>query len=87
MEIDERFIKVPIEELTTPEHGYTVYMDNWWVVRDGHVLGWVGRWGGVPTPQCNPNRVVAERMLASMYKGYYLQCFPVAYWPSHRDDV
>lgn len=90
MEVDNRFIKVPLEELTNPQcnHRAEVIADSWWVCKDGHVLGFKLYGPNSrerPTPQCNRDQRVVEKVILSMYEGYKAIYVPVAYWPAHRD--
>lgn len=88
MQIDERFIRVSIEELTTPKSGHVVIADSWWASKDGHVLGFKLYGPGSkerPTPQCNSDRRVAEKVICALYPGYEAVHIPVAYWQPHKD--
>lgn len=88
MNIDNRLVKVSIDEVQEPKYGQSVITDSWWVAKDGHVLGFKPfgpNSKGRPTPQCNRDKRVAEKVLAPMYPGYELVYLPVAYWQAHTD--
>lgn len=77
------FIKISLEEVTTPKEGYECMVDRWWEVRDDCVLGY--KLYGLkskdrPSPQCNPNKKVTEQLIHDGSKAIFL---PVAYWPAN----
>ena len=51
------WVKISIEELTTPKPGYIVHRAAWWAITDdGFALLYKG------SPQCNTNRLIVERI-------------------------
>ena len=88
MVFDKRFVKVSLWDLETPSNSQKVLTDKWWVHKDGHVLGFKlygPRSKDDPSPQCNDNKDVAERLTQKLYPGYDVIFVPVAYWPPRRE--
>ena len=88
MVFDERYIEVSLDELQTPKQGYQTITDSWWCVKDGHVLGFKLYGAGSkerPTPQCNKDKRVVDRVMGKMYPDHEAVHIPVAYWwpPKH----
>lgn len=95
-EIDpDKIIRVPITELEKPRGGLTnIIAEHWWVVEDKgtspcHAIfyrPWEGRGRRhYSYAQANPNKVVAESLLRSLYEplelGFELRLIPVAFVP------
>ena len=77
------YIKVPLERAQTPKQGYRVYLNKWWLVEDGCVLGFKLHDRDHPTPQCNDNKAIIEVSLKR--KPEQTAVFlAVAYWPSQE---
>ncbi|HEY9279519.1 MAG TPA: hypothetical protein VIP51_05535, partial [Eoetvoesiella sp.] len=52
-----KYIAVPIQDITTPRRGATVYTDMWWAVTHDHcVLFYTGGRATQRSPQCNVDR-------------------------------
>lgn len=76
----------PVEKITTDPVGpyVQVIRDSWWVVND---LGEFGMWreGRGVYPQCNSNRVIAER-LCDRKEGEDVRFLPLAFSPIRIED-
>ena len=93
-EIDpDKIIRVPIAELQKPRDGLAkIIVDHWWVVEDKgttpcHAIfyrPWEARGRNhYSYAQANPNKVVAESLLRSLYGSFKfeLRLIPVAFVP------
>lgn len=80
------FIKIPVEEATTPRNGYQCMCDRWWLVEDDCVLGFKLHsdkdW---PAPQCNDNRLLVEKAL-KRNKDQTVVFLPAVFWPREPQD-
>ncbi|MDS1141733.1 hypothetical protein RE432_14930 [Pusillimonas sp. SM2304] len=73
-----KYVAVPVNEITTPQRGTTVYTDMWWAVTDdGCVLFYTGRHPRQRSPQCNVDRRIVEHILPGMATVF----LPVAFVP------
>lgn len=82
------FIMVSLDEVQEPKAGMMVIKDHWWLVEDGHVLGF--KLYGLkskdrPSPQCNTQKSIID--IALKRKPNQEAVFlPVAYWWPHECD-
>lgn len=82
------FIRVSLDEVQEPKNGRMVIKDHWWLVEDGHVLGF--KLYGLkskdrPSPQCNTQKSIID--IALKRKPNQEAVFlPVAYWWPHKCD-
>ena len=75
---------VPQDVITIPRNRHVVLTEAWWATNEnGDVALYYMRPGGVPSPQCNTNRDIAERVgqrvLGERYRG--VVHLPVAFVP------
>ena len=78
------YIRVSLADLQTPKDGYICMMDRWWVVEDGHALGYKLFANDRPSPQCNHDKRVVEHVLQRRPEVQKVQFVPVAYWYPSR---
>ena len=86
--MSDKIIEIPIEDVTTPKQGQMVIVNHWWVTRNNCVLGFkiYGKKSRVrPTPQCNTNKLITERLINRIYKDCDAIFLPVAYWENYDD--
>lgn len=63
------------ENVTTAKTGLTAYVDYWWLLNeDGQVCLYEGY-----SPQANPNKIVAEKVMPSVPGAVSMELIPVAY--------
>ena len=84
------FQQVPIEELTEPKSGiFHVRVNEFWPTVDGNVLFFVGRnhkQRHYTSPQCNVDRVIAEKVAQNYDFEVVIQQLPVVYVPVSLSD-
>lgn len=69
--LDERYIRVPIAEISTPKSGRICYGPSWWhVTANDEVLFWRKKWR---SPQCNSQREVVLYMPIEGCEPRYLE--------------
>ena len=77
----DKFIKMPVEDLTTPAAGRIVYGASYWIVTaDNNVLFYKGYY----SPQCNSNKAIVERF--SRPADSSIVFIPIAYLPHNCHD-
>lgn len=75
------YIRVPIVDVQTPKEGFVCLLNRWWLVDNGHVLGYKLRLRSKerPSPQCNHTKAIVEHVLAQA-PAQEVQFLPVTYW-------
>lgn len=68
--------KVPLSQLTEPKNGlYDVMIDRWWPVsEDGELYFYGTNRFPYASPQCNSNKVIAEKLGRSMAETEHEHC-------------
>jgi hypothetical protein len=78
---DERFIRVPISEISTPKNGRICFGQRWWhVTTNDEVLFFRKKWH---SPQCNSNEAVVRGMPIEGCEPRYIE---MVYLPHSCDD-
>lgn len=72
--VDERFLRVPLEVLTTPREGALCYLNRYWLVTDADEALFYKHY---TSPQCNTDKSIVERRLKR--PGTKVVFVPVAY--------
>lgn len=63
------------ENITTPKTGLTAYVDYYWLLNeDGQVCLYEGY-----SPQANPHKIVAEKVMPTVPGAVSMELIPVAY--------
>jgi hypothetical protein len=79
-QIDSRYIRMPVRELTTPHEGRKCMLDRWWhVTENDEVLFYKGYY----SPQCNSDKSVVEHLTIAGCHAVFLS---VAYVPHRCSD-
>ena len=78
----DRCTRVKVSDATTPKGGLTmVYIDRFWVVTpEDEILLYR------TSPQCNSDRVLAERLLVKLYPGCEVRQIPAVFIKSDPSE-
>ena len=75
----DKFIKMPLSELTTPQEGTIVYLDRWWCLTDKEEVLFFRTYN---SPQCNRDKRLTDRLCEIKNDFTVSSIFvPVAYVP------
>lgn len=82
--MDSKWIRMSMDEVTTPKSGRICYTDRWWVVtRNNEVLFYKS----YTSPQCNHNKAVVDHALRNIQiVECTVQFIPVAFIPHRCSD-
>lgn len=85
----ERIIRVRLADYLTPRTGQVI-VDHWWIVDENDaLLYYTANCGASVSPQCNRDRKVCERLMASL--GYpfkvRVRLIPLAFDHDHEDSA
>ena len=86
MKQEERWLKIPLKQLTKPSNGmHNVYVNHWWVVdeQDNAVF-----FKHLTSPQCHPSPEMVKRMsFHSEHEGKTtVKKVPLAFVPINMSD-
>lgn len=82
--MNDKWIKIPIEDITTPKMGRICYTDRWWVLTPNNEVLF---YKSYTSPQCNINKAVIDHALLKLHaEGCTAQFLPVAYLPHRCSD-
>lgn len=73
-----------LAEATTPEDGYVVYANRWWVVNPEGTAITFARFGSHRAPQCNHDVRITRSLTERLYPDHGVMFVPVVYLP--RED-
>lgn len=74
--VTKSLVPFPLSDITTPKSGTVVYMDYFWLTKDGRAYK-TKRMG---TLQCNPHREVIESVYSDVLKdGFEITHIPIAF--------
>jgi len=79
----EKFIKMPVSELITPEDGRMVYCNRWWCVTENDEVLFFRSY---VSPQCNSDKRLVDRLCKMKPFKTEAKFISVAYVPIDWDE-
>lgn len=74
--MNQRCVKIKVEEAILPKDGWTVLTNRWWIVKDECVMLFKG-W----SPQCNSEKKISESIRDKIYPGAVVRFLEAVFVP------